>query len=103
MQSSRNDTARIHAISYNKILLHKIIYLTVFSVVQLSKWTYALAVIKQQDAQMTHLAKLTFKTVDRSMKRDPIIALRDKLMAGRKPAVKPRADKAAAHAWRYHS
>ena len=103
MQSSRNDTARIHAISYNKILLHKIIYLTVFSVVQLSNWTYALAVTKQQDAQMTHLAKLTFKTVDRSMKRDPIIALRDKLMAGRKPAVKPSADKAAAHAWRYHS
>ena len=102
MQSSRNDTARIHAISYNKILLHKIIYLNVFSVVQLSKWTYALAVIKQQDAQMTHLAKLTFKTVDRSMKRDPIIARRDKLMAERKPAVKPSADKAAAHAWRYH-
>jgi hypothetical protein len=24
-------------------------------------------------------------------------------MAGRKPAVKPSADKAAAHAWRYHS
>ena len=33
---------------------------------------------------MTHLAKLTFKTVDRSMKRDPIIARRDKLMAGLK-------------------
>ena len=47
---------------------------------------------------MTHLAKLTFKTVDRSMKRDPIIARRDKLMAWRKPAVKPSADKAAAHA-----
>ena len=103
MQLNRNDTARIHAISCNKILLHKIIYLTVFSVVQLSKWTYALAVTKQQDAQMTHLAKLTFKTVDRSMKRDPIIARRDKLMAERKPAVKPSADKAAAHVWRYHS
>jgi len=103
MQSSRNDTGRIHAISCNKILLHKIRYLTVFSVVQLSNWTYALAVTKQQDAQMTHLAKLTFKTVDRSMKRDPIIARRDKLMAERKPAVKPSADKASAHAWRYHS
>ena len=33
---------------------------------------------------MTHLAKLTFKTVDRSMKRDPIIARRDKLIAGLK-------------------
>lgn len=33
---------------------------------------------------MTHLAKLTFKTVDRSTKRDPIIARRDKLMAGLK-------------------
>ena len=33
---------------------------------------------------MTHLAKLTFKTVDRSMKRDPIIARRDKLVAGLK-------------------
>ena len=33
---------------------------------------------------MTHLAKLTFKTVDRSMKRDPIIAQRDKLVAGLK-------------------
>jgi hypothetical protein len=30
------------------------------------------------------LAKLTFKTVDRSMKRDPIIARRDKLVAGLK-------------------
>ena len=103
MQLNSIDTARIHAISCNKILLHKIIYLSVFSVVQLSKWTYALAVTKQQDAQMTHLAKLTFKTVDRSMKRDPIIARRDKLMAERKPAVKPSADKASAHAWRYHS
>ena len=33
---------------------------------------------------MTHLSKLTFKTVDRSMKRDPIIARRDKLIAGLK-------------------
>ena len=33
---------------------------------------------------MTHLAKLTFKTVDRSSKRDPIIARRDKLIAGLK-------------------
>ena len=33
---------------------------------------------------MTHLAKLTFKTVDCSMKRDPIIARRDKLVAGLK-------------------
>ena len=33
---------------------------------------------------MTHLAKLTFKTVDRSVKRDPIIARRDKLVAGLK-------------------
>ena len=33
---------------------------------------------------MTHLTKLTFKTVDRSTKRDPIIARRDKLMAGLK-------------------
>ena len=33
---------------------------------------------------MTHLAKLTSKTVDRSMKRDPIIARRDKLVAGLK-------------------
>ena len=33
---------------------------------------------------MTHLANLTFKTVDRSMKRDPIIARRDKLVAGLK-------------------
>ena len=31
---------------------------------------------------MTHLTKLTFKTVDRSVKRDPIIARRDKLIAG---------------------
>ena len=31
---------------------------------------------------MTHLAKLTFKTVDRSTKRDPIVARRDKLVAG---------------------
>ena len=102
MQLNSIDPAPIHTISCNKILLHKTIYLTVFSVVQLSNWTYALAVTKQQDAQMTHLAKLTFKTVDRSMKRDPIIARRDKLMAERKPAVKPSADKASAHAWRYH-
>ena len=102
MQLNSIDPAPIHAISFNKILLHKIICLTVFSVVQLSTWTYAVAVTKQQDAQMTHLAKLTFKTVDRSMKRDPIIARRDKLMAERKPAVKPSADKASAHAWRYH-
>ena len=33
---------------------------------------------------MTHLAKLTFKTVDRSSKRDPVIARRDKLVAGLK-------------------
>ena len=33
---------------------------------------------------MTHLAKLTFKTVDRSNKRDPIVARRDKLVAGLK-------------------
>ena len=33
---------------------------------------------------MTHLTKLTFKTVDRSVKRDPIIARRDKLVAGLK-------------------
>jgi hypothetical protein len=33
---------------------------------------------------MVHLAKLTFKTVDRSTKRDPIIARRDKLIAGLK-------------------
>ena len=33
---------------------------------------------------MTHLTKLTFKTVDRSMKRDPIINRRDKLIAGLK-------------------
>ena len=33
---------------------------------------------------MTHLTKLTFKTVDRSVKRDPIIARRDKLIAGLK-------------------
>ena len=33
---------------------------------------------------MTHLAKLTFKTVDRSAKRDPIISRRDKLVAGLK-------------------
>ena len=33
---------------------------------------------------MTHLAKLTFKTVDRSTKRDPIIARSDKLVAGLK-------------------
>ena len=33
---------------------------------------------------MTHLAKLTFKTGDRSTKRDPIIARRDKLVAGLK-------------------
>lgn len=36
---------------------------------------------------MTHLAKLTFKTVDRSTKRDPIIARRDKLVAGLKEQV----------------
>ena len=75
---------------------------------------------------MTHLTKLTFKTVDRSVKRDPIIARRDKLVAGLKeqklvhaatlkkedhlvernrysgdraqPAVKSSADKASAHA-----
>ena len=75
---------------------------------------------------MTHLTKLTFKTVDRSVKRDPIIARRDKLVAGLKeqklvhaatlkkqdhlversrysgdraqPAVKSSSDKAAAHA-----
>ena len=33
---------------------------------------------------MTHLTKLTFKTVDRSVKRDPITARRDKLVAGLK-------------------
>jgi hypothetical protein len=33
---------------------------------------------------MTHLTKLTFKTVDRSSTRDPIIARRDKLVAGLK-------------------
>jgi hypothetical protein len=33
---------------------------------------------------MAHLAKLTFKTVDRSTKRDPIISRRDKLIAGLK-------------------
>ena len=33
---------------------------------------------------MTHLEKLTFKTVDRSTKRDPIISRRDKLVAGLK-------------------
>ena len=33
---------------------------------------------------MTHLAKLTFKTVDRSTKRDPVTARRDKLVAGLK-------------------
>ena len=33
---------------------------------------------------MTHLTKLTFKTVDRSMKHDPIINRRDKLIAGLK-------------------
>ena len=33
---------------------------------------------------MTHLAKLTFKTVERSTKRDPIISRRDKLVAGLK-------------------
>ena len=75
---------------------------------------------------MTHLTKLTFKTVDRSVKRDPITARRDKLLAGLKeqklvhaatlkkedhlversrysgdraqPAVKSSSDKAAAHA-----
>ena len=39
---------------------------------------------QQQGAHMTHLTKLTFKTVDRSVKRDPIIARRDKLVAGLK-------------------
>ena len=33
---------------------------------------------------MTHLTKLTFNTVDRSVKRDPLIARRDKLVAGLK-------------------
>jgi len=33
---------------------------------------------------MTHLTKLTFKTVDRSMKRDPVISRRGKLIAGLK-------------------
>ena len=33
---------------------------------------------------MTHLTKLTFKTVDRSSTHDPIIARRDKLVAGLK-------------------
>ena len=33
---------------------------------------------------MTHLTKLTFKTVDRSVKRDPITTRRDKLVAGLK-------------------
>ena len=33
---------------------------------------------------MTHLTKLTFKTVDRSSTRDPIIARRDKLIVGLK-------------------
>ena len=33
---------------------------------------------------MTHLTKLTFKTVDRSAKRDPITARRDKFVAGLK-------------------
>ena len=33
---------------------------------------------------MSNLSKLTFKTVDRSTKRDPIIARRDKLIAGLK-------------------
>ena len=33
---------------------------------------------------MTHLTKLTFKTVDRNVTRDPIIARRDKLVAGLK-------------------
>ena len=33
---------------------------------------------------MTHLTKLTFKTVDRSVTRDPITARRDKLVAGLK-------------------
>ena len=33
---------------------------------------------------MTHLAKLTFKTVDRSSTRDPITARRDKLIVGLK-------------------
>ena len=75
---------------------------------------------------MTHLTKLTFKTVDRSSTRDPIIARRDKLVAGLKeqklvhaatlkkedhlversrysgdraqPAIKPSADKASGHA-----
>ena len=43
----RGNTAAIYAISHNQILIHKIRYLTVFSVVQLSNWTYALAVTKQ--------------------------------------------------------
>ena len=33
---------------------------------------------------MAHLTKLTFNTVDRSVTRDPIIARRDKLVAGLK-------------------
>ena len=33
---------------------------------------------------MSNLSKLTFKTVDRSTKRDPIISRRDKLVAGLK-------------------
>ena len=33
---------------------------------------------------MTHLTKLTFKTVDRSSTRDPVISRRDKLIAGLK-------------------
>ena len=70
--------------SHNLILIHIINILSVFSVVHTFKRPYALAVTKQQGADMTHLAKLTFKTVDRSVKRDPIIARRDKLVAGLK-------------------
>ena len=33
---------------------------------------------------MTHLAKLAFKTVTRSNTRDPVVARRDKLVAGLK-------------------
>jgi len=33
---------------------------------------------------MTHLEKLTFKSVTRNSKRDPVIARREKLMAGLK-------------------
>ena len=37
MQLNSIGPTPIHTISYNKILLHKIIYLTIFSVVHLSK------------------------------------------------------------------